>query len=62
MPWSMLYYKHQHSEGTMKDVLIFITGLVVGVYHKDIPFLSNIDTQKIKVHVNGLIEAVSEGQ
>tara|TARA_B100000123_G_C25680816_1_gene406350 strand:+ start:629 stop:769 length:141 start_codon:yes stop_codon:yes gene_type:complete len=46
----------------MREALFFIAGLVVGVYHKDIPFLSNIDTQKIKVHVSGLIEAVSEGQ
>lgn len=46
----------------MKDVLIFITGLVVGVYHKDIPYLNEINTQKVKLHINGLLDAVSEAQ
>ena len=46
----------------MKEVLIFITGLVVGVCHKDVPYLNQINTQKIKTHINGLVEAVSEAQ
>ncbi len=62
MSWGMLYYRHQHSEGIMKEALFFIAGLVVGVYHKDVPYLNQINTQKIKLHINGLIEAVSEAQ
>ena len=46
----------------MKELLIFFTGLVVGIYHKDVPYLNQINTQKIKIHINGLIEAVSEAQ
>ncbi len=46
----------------MKEALIFITGLVVGVYHKDIPYLNEINTQKIKRHIYGIYQAVSEGQ
>lgn len=45
----------------MKQLLYFTLGVVVGaIFHSDIPFLKDLNTDKIRTHLTGLVEAVSE--
>ncbi len=47
----------------MKQLLYFATGIVVGgVFHDEIPYLNEINTQKLKKHIYGIYQAVSEAQ
>ena len=47
----------------MKELLCFIFGIAIGtLFHKDIPYLKDINTRKLKRHLNGVMDAVSDGK
>ena len=47
----------------MKELLCFIFGLAIGtLFHNDIPYLKDINTRKLKRHLNGVVDVVKEAK
>ena len=47
----------------MKELLCFILGLAIGtLFHNDIPYLKDINTRKLKRHLNGVVDVVTEAK
>ena len=47
----------------MKELLCLIVGVAIGtLFHDDIPYLKDINTRKLKRHLNGVIDSVSEAK
>ena len=47
----------------MKELLCLIVGMAIGtLFHDDIPYLKDVNTKKLKKHLSGLVEAVSEAK
>tara|TARA_A100001515_G_scaffold47460_2_gene37498 strand:+ start:1654 stop:1797 length:144 start_codon:yes stop_codon:yes gene_type:complete len=47
----------------MKEALCLIIGIAIGtLFHEDIPYLKDVNTKKLKKHLNGVVESVSGGK
>ena len=47
----------------MRELLCLIVGIAIGtLFHDDIPYLKDINTRKLKRHLNGVIDSVSEAK
>ena len=47
----------------MKELLCLIVGIAIGtLFHEDIPYLKDVNTKKLKRHLAGVVESVSEGK
>ena len=47
----------------MKEALCLMVGIAIGtLFHEDIPYLKDVNTKKLKKHLNGVVESVSEGK
>ena len=51
------------TEDNMKELFYTIVGIVIGgLFHDDIPYIKDLNSRKIKRHLTGLVEAVSEAK
>ena len=47
----------------MIDLLCLILGVAIGtLFHDEIPYLKEVNTRKLKRHLNGVVDAVSEAK
>ena len=47
----------------MRELLCLIVGIAIGtLFHDDIPYLKDINTRKLKRHLNGVIDSISEAK
>ena len=47
----------------MKELLCLIVGIAIGtLFHDDIPYLKDVNTRKLKRHLNGVVDSVLEAK
>ena len=47
----------------MKEILCLIVGVAIGtLFHDDIPYLKDVNTRKLKRHLNGVVDSVLGGE
>jgi hypothetical protein len=47
----------------MKELLCLVLGVAIGaLFHDEIPYLKDINTRKLKSHLNGVVDVVKEAK